>query len=66
MLANVSNGSEGGRSKRGIMAEVVEWRREGVSKNNIRDKLKARGYQAPRIKELLKNTKDSMPLGGPS
>ena len=32
----MSNGSECGRSKRGIMAEVVEWRREGVSEEGER------------------------------
>ena len=46
------------------MAEVVAWRQEGQSEKDIRDKLKARNYQGPRITELLKNTKASAAVVG--
>ena len=59
-----SGGNQGGRGKRGIMAEVIEWRQEGLSEKEIRDKLKDREYQGPRIAELLKNTRISAALSG--
>ena len=48
---------QGGRNKRGIMAEVLDWRKEGYTENKIRDNLKARDYQPSRITELMKKTK---------
>ena len=48
---------KGGRSKRGIMADVLNWRNAEESEQAIREKLKALGYQPPRINELLKKTR---------
>ena len=48
---------KGGRSKRGIMANVVNWRNAEESEQAIRQKLKVLGYQPPRINELLKKTR---------
>ena len=59
MQTNGGSANQGGRGNRGIMAEVVAWRQEGQTEKDIRDKLKARSYQGPRITELLKNTKAS-------
>ena len=55
---------QGGRNKRGIMAEVLDWRQEGYSVIKIRDKLKARGYKPPRITELMKKTQKAEALSG--
>ena len=55
---------QGGRSKRGIMAEVLDWRQEGYSENKIRDNLKARDYQPPRITEPIKKTQKADALSG--
>ena len=55
---------QGGRNKRGIMAEVLDWRKEGHTENKIRDNLKARDYQPSRITELIKKTKDATALPG--
>ena len=55
---------QGGRNKRGIMAEVIDWRKEGYTENQIRDNRKARDYQPPRITELIKKTKDAAALPG--
>ena len=48
---------KGGRSKRGIMANVLNWRNAEESEQAIRQKLKVLGYQPPRINELLKKTR---------
>ena len=48
---------KGGRNKRSIMAGVFIWRHTGASEQEIRDKLRARGYKPPRISELLKKTR---------
>ena len=64
MQTSGGNANQGGRGNRGIMAEVVAWRQEGQSEKDIRDKLKARNYQGPRITELLKNTKASAAVSG--
>ena len=56
--------NQGGRGKRGIMAEVIAWRQQGQTEQDIRDKLKARNYQGPRITELLKNTRASAAVIG--
>ena len=55
---------QGGRNKRGIMAEVLDWRKEGYTENKIRDNLKARDYQPSRITELMKKTKNAAALPG--
>ena len=54
---------QGGRSKRGIMAEVLDWRQAGHSESKIRDNLKARDYQPPRITELIKKTQKAAASG---
>ena len=64
MQTNGGSANQGGRGNRGIMAEVVAWRQEGQTEKDIRDKLKARSYQGPRITELLKNTKTSAAVIG--
>ena len=64
MQASQGSAHQGGRGKRGIMAEVAAWRQEGQTDKDIRDKLKARNYQGPRITELLKNTKGSVAAFG--
>jgi hypothetical protein len=66
MSTQASEGSAnlGGRGKRGIMDEVATWRQEGHTEKDIRDKLKARNYQAPRIAQLLKSTKASAAVSG--
>ena len=48
---------KGGRGKQGVMMEVFDWRRVGRSEQEIRERLKARGYQASRINELPKKTR---------
>ena len=47
----------GGRNKRSIMADVFIWRDTGASEQEIRDKLKARGFKPPRVSELIKKTR---------
>ena len=64
MQAGQGNANQGGRGKRGIMAEVAAWHQEGQTEKDIRDKLKARNYQGPRITELLKITKASVTAFG--
>ena len=64
MQTSGGNANQGGRGNRGILAEVVAWRQEGQTEKDIRDKLKARNYQGPRITELLKNTKASAAVVG--
>ena len=64
MQTSGGSANQGGRGNRGIMAEVVAWRQEGQTEKDIRDKLKARNYQGPRITELLKNTKASAAVIG--
>ena len=59
MQTGGGSANQGGRGNRGIMAEVVAWRHEGQAEKDIRDKLKARNYQGPRIAQLLKDTKAS-------
>ena len=59
MQTSGGNSNQGGRGKRGIMAEVAAWREEGKTEEDIREKLKARNYQGPRIAQLLKDTKAS-------
>ena len=39
------------------MADVLTWRNAEESEQAIREKLKALGYQPPRINELLKKTR---------
>ena len=46
-----------GCNKRSIMADVFIWRHTGASEQEIRDKLKARGYKPPRLSERLKKTR---------
>ena len=46
-----------GCNKRSIMADVFIWRGTGASEQEIRDKLKARGYKPPRVSELIKKTR---------
>ena len=64
MQASQGIAHQGGRGKRGIMAEVATWRQEGQTDKDIRDKLKARSYQGPHITQLLKNTKASAAVVG--
>ena len=64
MQTSGGNANQGGRGNRVIMAEVIAWRQEGQTEKDIRDKLKARNYQGPRITELLKNTKASAAVVG--
>ena len=64
MQTNGGNSNQGGRGKRGIMTEVAAWRQEGQTKKDIRDKLKARGYQGPRIAQLMKSTEASAAVSG--
>ena len=44
MQASQGSAHQGGRGKRGIMAEVAAWRQKGQTEKNIRDKPKARNY----------------------
>ena len=64
MQTSGGSANQGGRGNRGVMAEVIAWRQEGQTEKDIRDKLKARNYQGPRITELLKNTKASAAVIG--
>ena len=64
MQTGGGSANQGGRGNRGIMAEVVAWRHEGQAEKDIRDKLKERNYQGPRITELLKNTRASAAVIG--
>ena len=54
----------GGRGKRGILSKVLEWRGLSQTEDEIRCNLRARGYKAPRINELLRTTRP--PEGAPS
>ena len=63
MQTNGGGANQGGRGNRGIMAEVVAWRQEGQTEKDIRDKLKARNYQGPRIAKLMKSTESAAVSG---
>ena len=64
MQTSGGSANQGGRGNRGIMAEVVAWRQEGQTEKDIRDKLKARNYQGPRIAQLMKSTEASAAVSG--
>ena len=55
----------GGRGRRGVMADVLGWAAKGTSAEAARSKLKASGYSASRIAQLLKGyqplANDEMP-----
>lgn len=59
----------GGRGRAGVKSRVLQMRADGLSEQEIRAHLRADGYQASRVSQLLKQTRPSAfaaPLAAPA